>query len=46
MSGPKKCAHGPCSCIVPDGKRFCSQICEDSVNTTSIRCDCRHEGCD
>ncbi len=45
MSELKKCAHQLCLCTVPDGKRFCSQICEDSAGTTLIRCDCKHASC-
>jgi hypothetical protein len=43
-SGPKKCAHKICTCLVPDDKKFCSQLCEDSEGT-EIACDCKHEGC-
>ena len=45
MSESKKCAHGPCSCVVPEGKKYCSQMCEDSKGVTSIKCDCKHAGC-
>ncbi len=45
MSDPKKCAHTSCSCVCADGKKYCSQICEDSAVTTSLSCDCDHPGC-
>jgi len=45
MSDGKKCAHAACSCTVADGKKFCSQICEDSAAYTGIKCDCKHPGC-
>jgi hypothetical protein len=46
MSDPKKCAHVPCSCMVSDGKKYCSQMCEDSKGVASIKCDCHHPECD
>jgi hypothetical protein len=45
MSEPKKCAHANCSCIVPEGKKFCSEICEDSAGVTALGCDCKHPAC-
>jgi hypothetical protein len=45
MSEPRKCAHSACSCVCSDGKKYCSQMCEDSKSVTSIKCDCKHEGC-
>jgi len=42
----KKCAHELCSCIVPDGQKYCSTLCEDSKGTTSLQCDCGHPSCD
>jgi hypothetical protein len=42
----KKCAHESCSCVVAEDKKFCSQICEDSVGILSINCDCKHEACE
>jgi hypothetical protein len=45
MSAPSKCAHSLCSCTVPEGKKFCSEICEDSASVTAIKCDCKHPGC-
>jgi hypothetical protein len=45
MSESKKCAHTACSCTVPDGKKYCSQMCEDSKSVTSLKCDCKHPAC-
>jgi hypothetical protein len=45
MSEVKQCAHKSCSCSVPEGKKFCSQICEDSVGVNAIGCDCKHPAC-
>jgi hypothetical protein len=45
MSDPKKCAHKTCTCIVPDGQTYCSQICEDSKGVTELGCDCKHPAC-
>ena len=45
MSEPKKCARSICSCVVPDGEKYCSQMCEDSKGFTEIKCDCKHPGC-
>ena len=43
-STSKKCAHTPCTCTVTDAK-YCSQACEDASGTTSLACDCGHQGC-
>jgi hypothetical protein len=40
-----KCAHQMCTCIVPDGSKYCCQSCEDNKNTTTIACDCKHPSC-
>ena len=44
MADAKKCAHPNCSCTVVEGK-YCSQVCEDSMGTTDLSCDCPHAGC-
>lgn len=46
MSEPKKCAHAACSCIVTDGKKYCSEMCEDSHKYTALKCDCKHPECE
>jgi hypothetical protein len=45
MSEPTKCAHENCTCVCSDGKKFCSEICEDSAGTQTLSCDCPHTGC-
>ncbi len=45
MSDAKKCAHTSCTCMVADGKKYCSQMCEDSKSLTELKCDCKHAGC-
>lgn len=40
----KKCAHKPCTCTVTEGK-YCSQVCEDATDVTTLGCDCGHAGC-
>ena len=45
MSEAKKCAHVVCSCVCTDGKKFCSQVCEDSKGVTELSCDCQHPAC-
>jgi hypothetical protein len=46
MSDAKKCAHASCSCVCNDGKKYCSQLCEDSKDVTDLKCDCKHPGCE
>jgi predicted nucleic acid-binding Zn ribbon protein len=45
MSEAKKCAHAACSYSVPEGKKYCSQMCEDSASITSLKCNCNHPAC-
>lgn len=45
MAESKKCAHMACSCMVPAGKKYCSQMCEDSKGLTTLKCGCQHPGC-
>jgi len=45
MSEAKKCAHAACACLCSDGKKYCSQICEDSHEMTELKCDCKHPEC-
>ncbi len=42
----KKCAHELCSCMAPEGQKYCSTFCEDAVGTTTLQCDCGHPGCE
>ena len=45
MADRKKCAHETCTCIAPEGQKYCSPICEDSTSMTTLQCDCGHPGC-
>jgi hypothetical protein len=45
MAEPKKCAHTSCSCTVPEGQKYCSQMCEDSKGFMTLKCDCKHPSC-
>lgn len=45
MADTKKCAHDRCSCTAAEGSKYCSPICEDSKDTTTMGCDCPHPGC-
>jgi hypothetical protein len=45
MAELKKCAHPACQCKVGDGKKYCSQRCEDAGDEVEISCDCGHAGC-
>jgi hypothetical protein len=45
MAEPKKCAHANCTCVCSDGKKYCSQLCEDAAKTMTLSCDCPHPGC-
>lgn len=40
-----KCAHELCSCIAPEGNKYCSAYCEAAKNTTDIACGCEHPAC-
>ncbi len=42
----KKCAHTTCSCMVPEGQKYCSTFCEDAAGTTTLQCDCGHPSCE
>lgn len=42
----KKCAHEICVCIPTDGKKYCSQFCEDAGSEeVEIACGCGHPAC-
>jgi hypothetical protein len=45
MAESKKCAHENCTCICTDGKKYCSQFCEDAKGTQTLSCDCPHAEC-
>ena len=42
----KTCAHIPCSCVVPEGQKYCSQACKDAGSEdVEIACECGHASC-
>lgn len=41
----KKCGHGSCLCMAREGSNYCSTMCEDSKDLTTLQCDCGHPGC-
>jgi len=47
----QKCENGSCTCVVPDGQKFCSDYCsapediEQSALEGEVGCKCGHEGC-
>jgi hypothetical protein len=45
MSQATKCHHPNCTCVCSDGKKYCSQVCEDAKNTQTLACDCPHASC-
>jgi hypothetical protein len=45
MTDPKKCAHEACSCIAPEGKKFCSEVCESAKDVIELACQCDHAAC-
>jgi hypothetical protein len=45
MSHANTCAHEPCSCPVPEGDKYCSNYCRESVKVAELTCSCGHRGC-
>ena len=45
MAEPKKCANPACSCVPPQGQKYCSAHCEGIGNKTEIACQCGHAHC-
>jgi len=43
----RKCAHGPCICMVYPEQEYCSRHCSRAANTekTEEKCDCGHLNC-
>lgn len=43
----RKCAHGPCICMVYLEQEYCSRHCSRDSNTekTEEKCDCGHLNC-
>jgi len=50
-TGSRKCAHGPCNCMVSSTERYCSDYCEMQVSAPrqdtagSAGCGCGHAEC-
>jgi hypothetical protein len=41
-----KCAHIPCLCDVPRGKKYCGDSCRDAgSDDMEIACHCDHAAC-
>jgi hypothetical protein len=45
MSTTNKCAHPACSCVVPEGKHYCSESCERAKGLTELTCQCQNPEC-
>jgi hypothetical protein len=45
MAEKKKCKHVPCSCMIADGEKYCSAVCEAAGETVDITCECGHPQC-
>ena len=45
MADQKKCAHELCNCMAPSGEKYCSTVCENSKDVTSLECECNHPAC-
>lgn len=42
-----ECEHGPCTCQVTGGDRFCSRGCETAAGDSlpAPSCECPHDDC-
>jgi len=42
-----KCAHGVCDCQIEEGRKYCSEYCEDAEKSgvLEIGCGCEHASC-
>jgi hypothetical protein len=38
------CAHGVCTCEVPEGEQYCATFC--AQNPQAGECHCHHAGCE
>jgi hypothetical protein len=45
MASPKKCANPVCSCVPPDGSKYCSAHCEGLADKIEVVCQCGHGHC-
>ena len=42
----RKCAHIPCLCEVPEGRKYCGESCRDAGSEElEIACECDHPAC-
>jgi hypothetical protein len=37
MTTTQKCEHPACNCVVPNGKKYCSEACADKKKTPELR---------
>jgi hypothetical protein len=47
---PNQCAHAACTCVVPEGKLYCSDHCQQAQAASADSlgaggCGCGHPGC-
>jgi len=45
MTATSKCARPACSCVPPEGKKYCSATCADAKGMTELSCQCQHPAC-
>jgi hypothetical protein len=45
MTTTKKCENSACNCVVPKGKKYCSEACADNKKTPELACQCQHSEC-
>jgi hypothetical protein len=45
MASQKKCANPACTCVPPDGSKFCSAHCEGLAGSVEVVCQCGHGPC-
>lgn len=42
-----KCGHTTCDCVIDEGRKYCSEYCEnaDKAGVMEIGCGCEHTPC-
>jgi hypothetical protein len=41
-----KCAHGPCTCLVANDEKFCTEWCKEAeADDSETICGCAHPEC-
>ena len=45
MTTTKKCDYPACICVVPNGKKYCSETCADAKKVPETSCQCQHPEC-